>query len=163
MRVGKALKLVMTMWHISNHRLSELSGVGKPTIGKLIRGEHQTATWDKVEQLANGLERVHPFAKVAFMAVLPLPEKTFRELEGWDRGHEPFLEREKSHNVAAVMEALEALNLIDQEALEKLKEKLKSPRYQLSLPLTVEDQIGFTMAKIRLERAKREEEEEGDE
>jgi hypothetical protein len=74
MKVAKALQWVKGTYAINNNRLAIASGVGRATIGKLIRGEHGTITWDLVERLIEGFETFHPGAKGLFLYFLTLPD-----------------------------------------------------------------------------------------
>lgn len=77
MKLGKALRLVLSRWNMTHYRLAKASDVGQATIGKLVRGDLESSTWDVVERLANGFEKLDPMAKIAFLGVLQLPDSAY--------------------------------------------------------------------------------------
>lgn len=70
MKVSNALQIVLSKWDITPYRLAKTSGVGQATISKLIKGNIQSSTWDVVERLADGFEKVDVTARVTFLALL---------------------------------------------------------------------------------------------
>ena len=77
MRVGMALKMVLSRWNLSQYRIAKLSGVSASAIGKVINGRQPSLAWDDVEKLANGLAKVDPLAVGAFYHALSQPERFF--------------------------------------------------------------------------------------
>ncbi|MDZ4875183.1 MAG: hypothetical protein CLLPBCKN_004579 [Chroococcidiopsis cubana SAG 39.79] len=149
MKVGKALLLVMQRWQITKYRLSKVSGVVETTVGKLVNGDLESTAWDKVEKLANGLEKLDPLAKAAFIAALQLPDSTYPSLS--DNTIDLFWVRELSENIAAVMAVLDEYKLLDRENIKKLQAKLAENDAESNaiMPTTVEDFLGSRMAQIR--------------
>lgn len=126
MKLGKALRLVLHRWNMSHYALFKVSGVGQSTIGKLIRNELQSSTWDVVERLADGFEKVDPMAKVAFLGVLSLPDSAYHGLldnPGVMPG-EPY----DSVNIEAV-EILKERGFLNLEAIEKSGFKVEGNEY----------------------------------
>lgn len=116
MKLGKALRLVLHRWNMSHYVLSKVSGVGQSTIGKLIRNELKSSTWDVVERLADGFEKVDPMAKVAFLGVLSLPDSAYHGL--LDNPSVMPGEPYDSVNIEAV-EILKERGFLNLEAIEK--------------------------------------------
>lgn len=147
MKLRKALLLVQARWHVSGYRLSQVSNVDKSLLGKLLRGETQTTSWDKVEQLANGFEQIDPIAKDAFIGALQRPDRTYPHFS--DNTIDLFWQRERSENIAAVMVALDQLGLLNREAIQELEARLREKREITISNTPVEDCIGSTMMAIR--------------
>lgn len=55
MTFGEALVLLMDEKGISQTELAALSGVGKSTIGELVKGRSKEPTFSKAKKLADGL------------------------------------------------------------------------------------------------------------
>lgn len=122
MKLGQALRLVLSRWDITPYRLAKTSGVGQATIGKLIKGDLESSTWDVIERLANGFEKLDIAAKVTFLGLLTTPQeklssyKTLRPL--------PELEEiEKPENIAKVLAAAEEFGIINREAVDEFFEQ----------------------------------------
>lgn len=146
MKLRKALLLVQARWHVSGYRLSQISNVDKSLLGKLLRGETQTTSWDKVEQLANGFEQIDPISKDAFIGALQRPDRTYPNFS--DNTIDLLWQRERSENIAAVMAALDQLGLLNREAIRELEARLREENELPSLT-PVEDYVGSTMMATR--------------
>lgn len=149
MKVGKALMLVMQRWQITKYRLSKVSGVVETTVGKLVNGELESTSWDKVEKLANGFEQIDPIAKDAFIGALQRPDSAYPSLS--DNTIDLFWVRELPENITAVMTVLEKFRLLDQENLKKLKAQLaeRDAETKALWSTTVEEFISSEMAQTR--------------
>ena len=151
MNLRKALLLVMARWQVTGYRLSQVSGVDKSLLAKLLRGESQSASWDKVEKLANGFEQIDPIAKDAFIGALqrqydPYPDLTEEAY--------PFWVREEPTNIGAVMAVLDQYELLNRENIEKLRVELVEQNDDLSWQVpeemgVVQTFIGLKMLQIR--------------
>jgi hypothetical protein len=155
MRLGKALKIVMSKWNVTGGHLSQVSGVQRTTIAKLLRGEHKSASWDCVQQLANGFEKIDPMAKASFFKLLELSDDLYPEFSD---NNALFFEREKPDHIAAVIQGLNKLGVIDRKAL---KELLVDPPYTLrDKALSIEQMTSIEMQTIRGKKKKDDEETE---
>lgn len=115
--------LVMQRWQITKYRMSKLSGVVETTVGKLVNGELQSTSWDNVEKLANGLGKLDPMAKAAFIGVLTVPEK---QLPGPPYGITPLPEleeMEKPENIAKVLAAADEYGANNQKVSQEIFEQ----------------------------------------
>lgn len=126
MKLGKALRLVLHRWNITPYRLAKTSGVGQATIGKLVRGALESSTWDVVERLADGLGKLDPMAKFAFLGVLSLPDSAYpASFENPDTlPSEPY----DSVNIEAV-DILKERGFLNLEAIEKSGFKVEGNEY----------------------------------
>ena len=126
MKLGKALRLVLHRWNMTPYRLAKASGVGQATIGKLVRGALESSTWDVVERLADGLGKLDPMAKAAFLGVLPLPDSAYpTSFENPDTlPTEPY----DSVNIEAV-DILKERGFLNLEAIEKSGFKVEGNEY----------------------------------
>lgn len=149
MKLRKALLFVMARWQVTGYRLSQVSGVDKSLLAKLLRGESQSASWDKVEKLANGFEQIDPIAKDAFIGALQRPDSTYPNFS--DNTIDISWVRESSENIAAVMTVLDEYKLLDRENIKKLQAKLAEHDAETNaiMPTTLEDFLGSRMAQIR--------------
>ncbi len=152
MKIRKALLVVMKRWQVTPYRLAQASGTDRATIGKLLRGGHQSASWDKVEKLANGFEQIDPIAKDAFIGALQRPDSTYPNLT--DNTIDLVWERETPESIASMMVVLEEYKLLDQERLQKFKAKLaeKDAETNAIMLTTVEDFISSRMLHKRREQ-----------
>ncbi|MGL5874215.1 MAG: helix-turn-helix domain-containing protein [Xenococcaceae cyanobacterium] len=75
MKVSNALKKVMTDWKLSNYQVSKVSGIDRSRIGKLLKGEMDGVTWNSVEKILIGLEKIDPVAKAVFWHLLWFNER----------------------------------------------------------------------------------------
>lgn len=135
MKLGKALRLVLSRLDITPYRLAKASGVGQATIGKLISGTHESASWDVVERLADGFEKLDIVARVAFIGLVTLPKEKVLGIQ--IPGPLSELEEiEKPENIAKVLAAADKYGLINQEAVQELWERrCISPERLLSAEL----------------------------
>lgn len=149
MKLRKALLLIMTRWQVTGYRLAQASGVNRAQLAKLLRGDTRTSNWERVEELANGFERIDPIAKGAFIEALRLPDSTYPSVS--DSTIDLFWERESPDNIAAVMAVLDEYKLLNQENLKKLKAKLAEhdAETEAIFPTTVELWIGIKMQQKR--------------
>jgi transcriptional regulator with XRE-family HTH domain len=134
MKIGKALQIVLARWDMTPYRLAKASGVGQATVGKLINGDRESSTWDLVERLANGFEKLDIAARVTFLGLLILPDD---KASPYAVGPLPTLEAmEKPENIAKVLGAAHRRGLLNQEAAEELFEQTALPAEQwLSMDL----------------------------
>lgn len=148
MKVGIALKLVMRKWQVTNYRLSQVSGVVETTVGKLVNGEMQTTSWDNVEKLAAGFEKIDPLANGAFLKALQIPDGRYANL---DRAIDMFWDRELPESIAAVMAVLDECEFLDRENIKKFKALLakKGAEVDAIMPTDIEDFIGSRMVEKR--------------
>lgn len=121
MKVGKAIRLVMQKWKITKYRLSKASGVVETTIGKLVNGEHESTSWDKVEKLADGFGKLDPMAKCAFMGMLQLPDSAYSTGSGV--APLPYGLQEELERIRRILKAQRTMGLINQEAVEAHENK----------------------------------------
>lgn len=141
MKLGKALRLVLSRWDMSPYRLAKASGVGQATIGKLIKGEIESSTWDVVERLADGFGRLDRLAKAAFLAVLSLPDSDYPDGTVTPL---PYLEEiEKPENISKVLAAIDKLGLLNREAVRELEQRA----------LPVEQRISVELQQMRAEES----------
>lgn len=91
MKVTKALKIVLIRWKITRYRLSKTSGVGQPTLSRIINGDGDGFNWSTIDKIASGLEVIDPIAKDAFIGALarpddcvPDPVGEIRDFDGFD-------------------------------------------------------------------------------
>lgn len=139
MKLGKALRLILSRWDITPYRLAKASNVGQATIGKLIKGDLESSTWDVVERLADGFEKLDIVARVTFLGLLALPED---RLSTYGVAPLPQLEEiEKQENIAKVLAVMDKLGLLNREAIEQLEQKA----------LPVEQWISIELQKARAE------------
>lgn len=152
MKLKTALLLVMRRWQVTGYRLAQASGTDESTIAKLLRGDNKSASWDKVEKLANGFEQIDPIAKDAFIGALQRPDSTYPGIT--DDTIDISWVRESSDNIAKLMAVLEEYKLLDQERLKKLKAKLAEVDAETDaiMPTTVEDFLGSIMLQKRHEQ-----------
>lgn len=73
MEVKKALQIVLQRWQITAYRLSKTSGVPRPMLSNILKGEAKAFAWTTIEKLANGLEIIDPIASDVFMCALRRP------------------------------------------------------------------------------------------
>jgi hypothetical protein len=133
MKLGKALRLVLSRWDITPYRLAKASSVGQATIGKLIKGELESSTWDVVERLANGFERLDIVARVTFLGLLTLPED---RLPAYGVAPLPHLEEiEKPENITKVLAVADKLRKRNPEAVQGLEQDAYFFAQQISLEL----------------------------
>lgn len=139
----------MARWHVTGYRLSQVSGVDKSLLAKLLRGESQSASWDKVEKLADGFEQIEPIAKDTFIGALQHLDSTYPNLS--DNTIDLPWVRELPENIAAVMAVLDEYELLDRENIKKLQAKLaeNDAKTNAIMPTTLEEFIGSRMAQIR--------------
>jgi len=126
MNVGKALLLVLSRWNLTQYRLSQLSGVNRAVIGKVISGKQPSLMWDDIEKLADGLAKVDPLATAAFYEALKQPEQFFHTA-----GIPPqpeIMEREKSENIEAVITTLLKLGIVTPDRLEECAQSIPKNR-----------------------------------
>lgn len=147
MKIGKALRLVMSKWNITIYRLGKLSGVGQSTVGKLIRGEIDTTSWNNTEKLGSALQLIDRGAMGAFYEYLKTPEEEYPD--DIDLSKSSLLEREQPQDIAEVLAALQALDLLDMEKVEKLQAQYMSP-----VAFGIEEIISQKMIRMRLEEWK---------
>lgn len=143
MKLRKALRLVMTRWNITNYKLSQASGVSESTIGKIMRDEHKSASWDVVEQLANGLGKIDAMAKPSFLGTLELPDHYYSGLDN------PTSIPVQPH-ADIINEAIKILDknkLLDREAVKSLK--VSSLYDDNLLETSLADWVLFRMAQHR--------------
>lgn len=126
MKLGKALRLVLSRWNMTHYRLSKASGVGQATIGKLIRGELESSTWDVVERLADGFGKLDILAKAAFLGVLSLPDSVYPA--SFDNPDTMPVEPYDSINIEAV-DILKERGFLNLEAIEKSGFKVEGNEY----------------------------------
>ncbi|PPS43523.1 helix-turn-helix transcriptional regulator [Chroococcidiopsis sp. TS-821] len=146
MKLGKALRLVLARWNMSHYALSKASGVGQSTIGKLIRNELQSSTWDVVERLAEGFEKVDPMAKVAFLGVLTLPDSAYHG--ALDHPDAMFTEPYDSISIEAV-NILKERGFLNLEAIERSGFKVEGNEY-------FENILGESLASEMYQRRRQE-------
>lgn len=144
MLVGKALRAVMARWGISKYRLHQVSGLDKATIGKLLREELRSTSWDKVKQLADGFEQIDPMAKAAFMQALMLPDDVYPELEKYE---EFVLISEQPKTIKHLLKRCEKLGYLNTELISQLKEELENAG--VFKTITFEEWISQKMQEIR--------------
>lgn len=126
MNVGKALLLVLARWDLTQYRLSQLSGVNRAVIGKVVNGKQPSLMWDDIEKLADGLAKVDPLATAAFYEALKQPEQFFHTA-----GIPPqpeIMEREKSENIEAVITTLLKLGIVTPDRLEECAQSIPKNR-----------------------------------
>ncbi len=142
MKLGKALRLVLSRWDITPYRLAKASNVGQATIGKLIKGELESSTWDVVERLANGFEKLDIVARVTFLGLLTLPED---KLPGYAIPPSlPELEEiERPENIAKVLAAADKLGIINREVVQELEDRA----------LRIESWVSGELQKMRAEES----------
>lgn len=121
MKVGKALRLVMQRWQITKYRLSKLSDVVETTVGKLVNGELESTSWDKVEKLADGFGKIDPMAKCAFLGMLSLPDSAYSTGRGV--APLPYGLQEELERIRRILKAQRTMGLINQKAVEALEDK----------------------------------------
>ncbi len=121
MKVGKALRLVMQRWRITKYRLSKVSGVVETTVGKLVKGELESTSWDKVEKLAEGFGKIDPMAKVAFLGLLPLPDSAYSHPSGV--APLPYGLQEDLEEIRRTLEAARSLGWLNQEAVKAFEDR----------------------------------------
>lgn len=126
MKLGKALRLVLSRWNMSHYRLAKASGVGQATIGKLVRGAHESASWDVVERLADGFGKLDPMAKAAFLGVLSLPDSAYPA--SFDNPDTMPTDPYDSVNIEAV-DILKERGFLNLEAIEKSGFKVEGNEY----------------------------------
>jgi hypothetical protein len=157
MKLQKALLVVMRRWNLTGYRLSQVSGIQCSALSKIIRGDQETANWDLVQKIAEGLERIEPMAKACFFWALESPDNTYPDLT--DDLIDFALLRESPDDVALVMEALGQCKLLNQRNLKSVKEKIASdPKNWMGLG--IEHYIAAEMVRIRREREPLEESDE---
>jgi Cro/C1-type HTH DNA-binding domain len=143
MKLGKALRIVMARWQVTRYQLSQASDVHKTTIGKLLKEEHRSGSWDHVEKIANGFEKIDLIAKPAFMGALLLPDDVYPHLLATSGIILPI---EQPKNIAETMRTLDELGLLNKEAVQELKAKVQNMK-----PLTIEEYISIKMQMRRQE------------
>lgn len=149
MKLKKALLIAMARWQVTGYRLSQVSSVDKSLLAKLLRGDSQTASWEKVDKLVYGFGKIEPAAKETFSGVLHLPDSAYPNLS--DNTVDLPWVRELPENIAAVMAVLDEYKLLDRENIKKLQAKLaeKNREQQILIGNTLEDFIGNRMSQIR--------------
>lgn len=75
MRVAKALQIVLIRWQITAYRLSAKSGIGRPTLSRILNEQNMSFSWATIETLADGLGAIDPTAKTAFLAILSMRDE----------------------------------------------------------------------------------------
>ncbi|WAS04380.1 hypothetical protein LQF76_10100 [Gloeomargaritales cyanobacterium VI4D9] len=126
MNVGKALLLVLSRWNLTQYRLSQLSGVNRAVIGKVVSGKQPSLMWDDIEKLADGLAKVDPLATAAFYEALKQPEQFFHT--AGIPSQPEIMEREKSENIEAVITTLLKLGIVTPDRLEECTQSIPKNR-----------------------------------
>lgn len=121
MKIGTALLLVMSKWKITIYRLGKDSGVGQATVGKLVRGEISTTSWDNTEKLIYGLKLTDPMAAGGFVELLRTPEEQY-PLGLYPPEQPEMEEREYPSNITEVILAMQELGYIDGETIATMHE-----------------------------------------
>jgi transcriptional regulator with XRE-family HTH domain len=133
----------MARWNLTNYKLAQVSGVSQATIGKILRDEHKTASWDVVEQLADGLGKIDPLAKPSFLGALGLSDSYYSGLNSPTAiPVEPHAEI-----INEVIKILDKNGLLNQEAVEKLN--VFSLYDDNPLETSLVDWVLFRMARHR--------------
>jgi hypothetical protein len=128
--------------------VSKESNVNRGAIGRILKEQSEGVTWETVEKIAMGLEKIDPVAKIAFLGTLALPD------DRWIPGIEDFKERlpieEHPETIEKIMTIFDDLGLLNQEAIQQFKKQLPKIEF-VDKPIDLEQWISIKMQQRRIE------------